>query len=108
MAGGETIAAPDSAYGAVRALDVRTGHLRWEFRLPSPLWAGVLATAGGLVFGSSNEGNFYALDAATGQALWDFQTGGIISANPMTFLVDGHQYVGIASSQSLCVFTVPE
>src|SRR5262245_23038610 len=77
----------DKAYGAVRALDVTTGKMKWEFRLQSPPWAGLLATAGGVVFGGSNEGNFFALDAATGKPLWDFQTGGAIEANPISFLI---------------------
>jgi alcohol dehydrogenase (cytochrome c) len=62
----------------VRAIDVRTGKPVWGFKLPSPPWAGVMASAGGLVFGGSNEGNFFALDAATGRPLWQFQTGGAI------------------------------
>ena len=76
MGGGEVIDASDEAYGAVRALDVLTGERRWEHRLLSPLWAGVMATASGLVFGSTNEGNVFALDAGSGRPLWDFQTGG--------------------------------
>jgi len=65
----------DDSFGAIRALDAATGALRWEFRLHSPPWAGVLSTAGGLVFSGSDEGNFYALNDQTGKALWDFQTG---------------------------------
>jgi len=102
--GGERPLAGDQAYGAVRALDAETGKMKWEFRLQSPPWAGVMATAGGLVFGGSNEGNFYALDALTGKPLWDFQTGGPIAANPVSFLVDGKQYVAIAAERVLFVF----
>src|SRR5262249_58338174 len=53
---------------AVRALDVLTGEQRWEFKLHSPPWAGLLSTAGGLVFGGASEGNFFALDAQTGRS----------------------------------------
>ena len=56
----------------------KTGKLAWDFALPSPPWAGVMSTAGGLVFGGSNEGNFFALDATSGKPLWQFQTGGQI------------------------------
>jgi alcohol dehydrogenase (cytochrome c) len=63
-----------------------------------------MSTAGGLVFGGSNEGNFYALDATTGKPLWDFQTGGQIAANPVSFMVDGKQRVAIAAGHSLFVF----
>jgi alcohol dehydrogenase (cytochrome c) len=78
--------------------------MKWEFRLQSPPWAGVLSTAGGVVFGGSNEGNFYALDALSGKPLWDFQTGGAIAANPISFLIDGQQHVAIAAGHSLFVF----
>lgn len=102
--GGERSLSGDAAYGAIRALDVGTGKQKWEFRLNSPPWAGVLSTAGGLVFGGSNEGNFYALDAGSGKPLWDFQTGGSIIANPVSFLIDGKQHVAIASGQAIFVF----
>ncbi len=104
MGGGERALAGDKAFGAVRALDVSTGKIQWEFRLQSPPWAGVLSTAGGVVFGGSNEGNFFALDAVTGKPLWDFQTGGAIVANPVSFAVDGKQYVAIAAGHALFVF----
>jgi alcohol dehydrogenase (cytochrome c) len=107
MAGGEIVAAPEEAFGAVRALDALTGERRWEHRLHSPLWAGVMATAGGLVFGGTNEGNVYALDAATGRALWDFQAGGTCMANPISFLIDGRQHVATACGQALFVFGLP-
>ncbi len=105
--GGERALEGDKAWGAVRALDITTGKMKWEFRLQSPLWAGVLATAGGVVFGGSNEGNFYALDAMTGNPLWDFQTGGFIAANPISFLIDGKQHVAIAAGQALFIFGLP-
>ena len=90
--------------GAVRALDVATGNLRWEFSLHSPSWSGVLSTAGGLVFAGAEEGNFFALDAASGKPLWEFQTGGAISANPISFSVDEKQYVAIPADRVLYVF----
>jgi alcohol dehydrogenase (cytochrome c) len=103
--GGERALRGDQAYGAIRALDAGTGKLQWEFRLQSPTWAGVLATAGGLVFGSSDEGNFFALDAASGKPLWDFQTGAAsIAANPVSFALDGGQHVAIAAGHAIFVF----
>jgi alcohol dehydrogenase (cytochrome c) len=107
MGGGEVIKADDQVFGAVRALDVLTGRQRWEHRLLSPLWAGLLATAGGLVFGSTNEGNVYALDAKTGHPLWDFQTGGRCTANPIAFRVDNRQHVAVACGQALFAFALP-
>jgi alcohol dehydrogenase (cytochrome c) len=64
----------------------------------------VLATAGGLVFSGTDEGNFFALDAGTGKPLWDFQTGGPIAANAISFNVDGRQHVAIAADRVLYVF----
>jgi alcohol dehydrogenase (cytochrome c) len=107
MGGGEIVQADEDVFGAVRALDVLTGQQRWEHRLLSPLWAGVLATAGGLVFGSTNEGNVYALEATTGRALWDFQTGGACGANPIAFRADGRQHVAVACGQALFAFALP-
>ena len=69
-------------------------------------WAGVLSTAGGLVFSGSDEGNFFALDAKTGKPLWDFQTGGRIAANPISFNIDGKQCIAIAAGRVLYVFSL--
>lgn len=102
--GGEDELPADDAFGAIRALDPGSGEMRWEFKLHSPPWAGVLSTAGGLVFSGSDEGNFYGLDARTGKPLWDFQTGGAIRANPIAFAVDGHQRIAISSDHVLYVF----
>ncbi len=106
-AGGQRPLDGDQASGAIRALEVDTGKMKWEFRLQSPPRSGMLATAGGVVFGGSTEGNFYALDVLTGKPLWDFQTGGFISANPISFLIDGQQRVAIAAGHSLFVFGLP-
>ncbi len=97
----------DDAYAAVRALESMTGKLKWEFKLLSPGMDGLLSTAGGLVFGGADEGNFFALDAENGKLLWDLQLGGSIRANPMSFGVDDKQYVAIAAGWTLYVFGVP-
>jgi len=76
----------------------------WEFRLKSTPWSGILSIAGGLVFGVSNEGNFYVLDARDGKLLWDFQTGASMESNPISFLMDGKQYVAIAAGRAVLVF----
>jgi alcohol dehydrogenase (cytochrome c) len=102
--GGEHALDGDEAWGAVRALNPDTGKLIWEFRLKSPPWAGVLSTGGGLVFGGSNEGNFYALDAKSGKPLWDFQTGSSIESNPISFVIDEQQHVAVAAGRAIFVF----
>ena len=104
LGGGERAIAGDQAWGAVRALDGLTGAIKWEFKLKSPPWSGVMATAGGLVFGGSMEGNFYALDAETGKPLWDFQTGAEMYSNIMSFEVDGKQRIAVTSGHALIVF----
>ena len=97
----------DEAWGAVRALNAKTGAKVWDFRLPSPSWSGVLSTAGGLVFSGSNEGNFYALDATSGAPLWQFQVGGMVRSNPTTFLVEGRQHVSVAAGHAVFMFALP-
>ena len=92
--------------GSIKALEVETGKLRWEFKLHSPPWAGLLSTAGGLVFGGSSEGLFFALDAGSGKSLWHFPTGGPIYANPISFLVDGKQHVTIAAGNAIFAFAL--
>ena len=82
--------------------------MKWEFRHVSPSWSGVLSTAGGLVFTGDAEGNFTALDAASGKALWHFQTGAAVYASPMAFALDGKEYVAIAAGNSLYVFGLPK
>ncbi|MDP6376313.1 MAG: PQQ-dependent dehydrogenase, methanol/ethanol family [Pseudomonadales bacterium] len=102
--GGEQAHAGDDAAGAIRALDVTTGDRLWEFPLLSPPWAGVMASAGGLVFGGSNEGNVFALDALTGKSLWHFQTGGAVRTNPMGYAIDGNQRIVTTGGRTLYVF----
>jgi alcohol dehydrogenase (cytochrome c) len=104
--GGSEKRLDDEAWGAVRAIDVKTGKALWDFPLPTPTWAGVMATAGGLVFSGSNEGNFFALDATTGKPLWQFQTGGPIRSGPMSYMSNGKQYVAVGGGHALFVFAV--
>lgn len=106
LGGGEQALSGDNAYGAVRALDVKTGERKWEFRTTTPLWVGVMSTDGDLVFGSANEGNFFALHAKTGEPLWDFQLGGGIRSNPISYMVDGKQYVLITSGTGFFAFSL--
>jgi alcohol dehydrogenase (cytochrome c) len=106
--GGSEKRLDEESWGAVRALDVKTGKQVWDFALPSPTWAGVLSTAGGLVFSGSNEGNFYALDATSGKPLWQFQTGGQIRSGPMSFALDGKQYVAVTGGRAIFVFGLGE
>ena len=94
-------------WGAVRAIDPATSRVRWELKHLSPSWSGVLSTAGGLVFTGDAEGNFMALDAASGKILWHFQCGASVYASPMSYAMDGRQYVAIAAGTTLFAFGLP-
>ena len=93
--------------GAVRAIEPATSQIKWELKHLSPSWSGVLSTAGGLVFTGDAEGNFMALDATTGKILWHFQCGASVYASPMTYAIDGKQYVAIAAGTALFAFGLP-
>ncbi|MGG7564950.1 PQQ-dependent methanol/ethanol family dehydrogenase [Rhodovulum sp. DZ06] len=83
--------------GAIRAIDPTTMEQKWEVKNNAPLWGGVMTTAGGLVFYGTPEGYFKALDADTGEELWKFQTGSGIVGQPVTWEMDGEQYVSVVS-----------
>ena len=99
-----TLDSPEN-FGAIRALRPTTGDTVWEYRLLSSTGAGVLSTAGGLVFGAA-EGTFFALDAATGKRLWRFQTGGSIGSNPISYSIGGKQHVAIAAGHDIISFAI--
>jgi alcohol dehydrogenase (cytochrome c) len=94
-------------YSALRAIDVTTGERRWDFPYTSQSWAGVLSTASGVVFAGAS-GNFMAFDARTGKNLWHFQTGSALYAGPITYLVDGRQYVLLPSGTTLTAYALPD
>jgi alcohol dehydrogenase (cytochrome c) len=98
-------------YTAVRALDAWTGRLVWEYRRAPRLVdndiMGLLSTKSGVVFGS-DQTSFFALDTKTGAPLWSFDTGGKTRAAPVTFEVDGEQYVTIAAGHDLLSFALPK
>jgi alcohol dehydrogenase (cytochrome c) len=96
----------DPGHGAIRALNPHTGERVWDYRLHTKPWAGVLSTGGKVVFGGSDEGHFFALDADTGKEVWRQNLGGIIRANPITYLVDGRQLVSIAAGSAMFTFSL--
>ena len=87
----------ESHIGALKAIDPMTGEIKWEFQNDAPLWGGVMTTAGGLVFTGTPEGHFKAFDDETGEELWSFQTGSGIVGQPVTWDMDGEQYVAVIS-----------
>ena len=97
----------DEAYGVIRAYDPNTLDAKWEHRMADITWAGVLATAGDLVFGGGREGYFLALDARTGELKWRESLGGQINAAPMSYAVNGRQHIAIAAGSALFSFALP-
>ena len=79
------------------AMDSRTNKIAWQKTFKGPQSYGAVTTAGGLLFVGQADGNLVAYDKRTGDQLWKFQTGWGISAPPMTYSVDGVQYVAVAS-----------
>jgi len=106
--GGRVTRAPETTpHGALRAIDPITGEQKWEIKHPTPSWAGVLSTAGGVVFSGTNEGHFIAADSRSGKELYRYQTGAPIYAPPTTALIDGRQYVFMPAGMTLTAFALP-
>ena len=97
---------PEDGYGAIQAFDPRTGERKWEFKMVDVTDSGVLSTASDLVFAGGREGYFFALDARTGEPLWRATVGGQVSAGPMSYAIDGRQYVAIAAGSVLFVYAL--
>jgi alcohol dehydrogenase (cytochrome c) len=87
----------EDAYGMVSAFDPATGREVWRWRNDTPMCSSVLATGGGLVFAGEPTGEINALDARTGELLWQFQCGSGHHSSPSTYSVDGKQYVAVPS-----------
>jgi alcohol dehydrogenase (cytochrome c) len=93
--------------GSIVAVDPTTGETKWRFNMVSTPSAGILATAGGLVFTGDPQGYVIAFDARTGKVLWKFQTGGPVAAPPITYSLDGTQYIAVAAGGSVLAFALP-
>jgi len=107
--GGRGAASGQARTAGIKAIDPENGKTVWSFALTQgSLTAGVLATAGGVVFAASREGYLFALDARTGASLWRFQTGAAIDASPISYAVAGKQFVAIAAGNVIFSFALPE
>jgi len=104
MAGGRARFAPEESWGKVIAINPLTGDIQWEHKVVTPPWGGVMATAGNLVFGGTQEGVVFALDARTGERLWHFAGNERIYASPISYLANGKQYVSLAVGDILVTF----
>jgi alcohol dehydrogenase (cytochrome c) len=105
--GGAPAGAQPNTQG-VMAIDPETGKVQWKFELSSAaLPPGLVATAGTVVFTSTSEGYFIALDAVSGKLLWRYYTGGPLASSPMSYAVDGRQYVAVSGTGALFSFALP-
>ena len=107
--GGKTKGASEKEWAGIKSIDPQTGKSDWEFKLVSgSLSAGVLATAGGIVLAASQEGNLIALDSRTGRFIWRFQVGAAINSSPMSYAIEGQQFIALSAGKVLYAFALPQ
>ncbi|WP_438970897.1 pyrroloquinoline quinone-dependent dehydrogenase [Methylophaga sp.] len=87
----------DERYGLLSAIDIDTGELVWQHKTTDPLLGGVLSTATGLVFSGEGSGALFALDAKSGKKLWSGPSDAGVNAPPITYEINGKQYVAVVS-----------
>ena len=93
--------AKEPNWGTLTAIDLKnSGKILWQQKTSEPLIGGVLATAGGLVFTGEGNGDFSAFDAKTGARLWQFNCGAGVNAPPMSYQIDGKEYIAVAAGGS--------
>jgi len=98
LGAGFTIRSINEDYiGVLRAIDPKTGKVVWDYKNYAPLWGGTMVTAGNLVFMGNPEGYLMAFDAKTGEEKYKFNTGSGIVGTPITWDMDGEQYVSVVS-----------
>lgn len=99
--------ATDEVFGAIIAMDPKTSDRKWTFRLnaASPE-GGILTTASNMLFAGGRDGQFVALDARDGKLVWETNLGPSVSAGPMTYMVNGKQYLTIQCGAALYSFTL--
>jgi alcohol dehydrogenase (cytochrome c) len=100
-------ATDEKEYGLLMALDPATGESKWTFRYNKAPWAGTLSTTGGLIFAGDEDGYLMAFDAKTGKILWKLNTGNRLVTAPITYVVEGRQYVTMPSGSALLTFALP-
>lgn len=106
--GGTYTQAMDNYHSAIRAINPSDGEIAWEFPVQPRTTAGVSTTAGDLVLSGSVDGYFYALDAHSGDELWHISLGARVHSAPMTYAVDGKQYISVAAGNVVFTFGLRE
>jgi glucose dehydrogenase len=89
--------ADEDRWGLLSSIDLASGKILWQNRTEQPLVGGVLATAGGLLFTGEGNGNFNAYDSADGKLLWQAKSDAGVNAPPITYEIDGVQYIAVAA-----------
>jgi len=92
--------------GMLQAIDYKTGKIRWSHKWEGTARTGILSTAGNLVFAGDPANNFVALHARTGEPLWHVNLGAGVSNGPMTYELDGTQYLVVAAGDTLYAFAM--
>jgi alcohol dehydrogenase (cytochrome c) len=99
---------PPSSAG-IKAIDPETGKSVWDFKIfQGSLTNGVLATGGNVLFGAVRDGNLVALDAKSGAHLWHVQLGPTMASSPISYAIDGRQFIAIAAGNTVYAFALPE
>jgi glucose dehydrogenase len=98
--GGTATPSRDRQSGFLAALDPATGHVRWQVRIARPMIGGALATAADLVFSGADDGYLYVFDARSGAILWRADVGLGFGAAPISYMVNGIQYLAVAAGGS--------
>jgi alcohol dehydrogenase (cytochrome c) len=117
LGGAFKIIPTEKQWGRLAAVDIDTGKVVWQADTAQPLIGGVLATAGNLVFTGEGNGNVNAYDAKSGKKLWSFQCGAGVNSPPVSYMVNGKQYIAVAAGgntqldfkrgNSVIVFALP-
>jgi alcohol dehydrogenase (cytochrome c) len=97
----------DEVFSSIIAMDPKTMQRKWTFRMSAPsIEGGVLTTASNVLFAGGRDGQFVALDARDGKLLWETNLGPSVSAGPMSYMVNGKQYVSVQCGTSLYTFAL--
>jgi alcohol dehydrogenase (cytochrome c) len=110
LGGSQKTASDPKPQRILKAIDIRTGAIKWELPQPGPAqsWGGTLATSTGLVIFGEESGSLMAADAITGKPIPIFQTNQSWRASPMTYMFDGRQYVAIAGGSNIIALALPD
>jgi len=107
--GGRSVPSGELPKVGIKSIDTRTGDVKWDYQISQgSLAAGVLATSTGLLFSATAEGNLIALESLTGKPLWRMQTGASTAASPISYSVNGKQYIAVASGMVLYSLALPD